>query len=106
MTLGANDITAMIADLAAMGATVAVAFSPAGQPASSVDGLRDRDVIELLGGEGAGIAATDDAVSIQTGALPGMVVGSPITIDGVAYTVHAMQPYGDGAMTRILPRTP
>lgn len=69
-------------------------------------GLRDRDAIELFGGEMPGVQATDDAVHIQTGALPGLAVGLAVTIDGEARVVHAMQPYGDGAMCRILPRTP
>jgi len=72
----------------------------------TVNGLRDRDAIEFFGGEGTGVQATDDAVHVQASALPGLEVGSAITIDGTSFTVHAIQPYSDGAMIRILPRTP
>jgi hypothetical protein len=104
--LGAADIGAMIADLAVAGATVEVVFAPVGGPSYTTAGIRDRDVVELLGGDGPGVAVADDVIQVQAGALPGLAVGSPITIAAAPFTVHALQPYGDGAMIRIFPRKP
>ncbi len=99
--LGENDVAAMLADLAAAGAGVAVALG-----AATVTGLRDREAAEFFAGEMPAVVAADEVVHVQTGALPGLASGAAITVDGAAYVVLKVLPHGDGAMVRIALRKP
>lgn len=42
------------------------------------------------------------AVTIKTGSLPGLAVGSAITVDGSPYKAREVLRLGDGALTRIM----
>lgn len=99
--LGASDVTAMIADLAIAGGTVAVVLG-----ANTVQGLYDREAAELLGGEMPGSVSSDEAVHVVTGSLAGLAAGASVTVGGVSYKVRELTPYGDGAMTRVALRKP
>lgn len=91
--LGDEDLAVMIADLAAMGGTVAVTFD-----GTTVDGLEDRAAIEMFGAIGSSVIATDNVVWITHNDLPTLANGDTITVDGVAKNVHKIMPEGDGAM--------
>ena len=94
--LGENDIAAIIADLADADGAVAVVFG-----SSSTTGLYDRAALQIFDGEMPTTIAEWEAVHIEAGSLEGLENGSEITVAGVAYTVRAILPYGDGAMERI-----
>jgi len=98
---GSVDIQAMLADLKAAGAAVDVTLA-----STTVTGLRDHEAVEILGAEMPGIMAGDESVHIETGSLPGLASGVDITVAGAARKVLRTGPYGDGAMTRIVLRTP
>lgn len=98
---GESDITAMLADLAEAGATVAVTIGE-----TTVNGLLDHQAVEVLGDEMPGVIANEKGVHVKTGSLPGLASGAAITVGGTAYIVRESLPYGDGAMTRIALRTP
>ena len=53
-----------------------------------------------------GTIAGEDFVHVQTGVLAGLSSGAAITVNGIAYVVLKVLPYGDGAMTRIALRKP
>ena len=99
--LGETDIAAMLADLAAAGGGVDVTLG-----ATTVTGLLDREAAELLGGEMPAVVAADEIVHVQSGTLPGLASGMPITVGGTSYVILKVLPYGDGAMTRIALRKP
>ena len=99
--LGESDIASMLADLAAAGGGAQVTLG-----ATAVTGMLDREAAELLGGEMPAVVAADEAIHVQSGTLPGLVSGVPITVDGASYIVLKVLPYGDGAMTRIVLRKP
>ena len=99
--LGETDIAAMLADLAAAGGGVDVTLG-----ATTVTGLLDREAAELLGGEMPALVAADEIVHVQSGTLPGLASGMPITVGGTSYVILKVLPYGDGAMTRIALRKP
>ncbi len=99
--LGESDIGVMLADLAAAGGGVDVTLG-----STTVKGLLDCEAIELLGGEMPGVVAAEEAVHVQSGALPGLASGEAITVDGHAYVVLKVFAYGDGAMVRIVLRKP
>ena len=101
MYLGESDITAILADLAAAGGGVQVTFGGV-----TVTGLLDREAIELLGDQMPAVVAAEHVVHIQDGVLPGLQSGAAITVGGTAYVVLKVLPYGDGAMVRVLLRTP
>jgi len=94
--LGESDIAAMLADLAAAGGGVEVRLGE-----TAVTGLLDREAAELFGGDMPAVISADEAVHVQSGALPGLASGEAITVDGHAYAVLKVLPYGDGAMVRI-----
>lgn len=99
--LGESDIAAMLEDLAAAGGGVEVRLG-----STTVHGLLDREAVELFGGEMPALVAADEVVHVQSGTLPGLSAGAAITVDGVAYAVLKVLPYGDGAMTRVALRKP
>lgn len=99
--LGGADVAAMLADLAAAGGGVTVTSG-----ADTVPGLRDDEAVELFGGEMPAVIGADEVVHIETAALPDLGSGAPITVDGAAYVVLKVLPYGDGAMSRITLRKP
>ncbi len=101
MYLGESDITAILADLAAAGGGVEVTLG-----AVTVTGLLDREAVEILGDQMPSVVAAEQAVHVQDGALPGLQPGAAITVGGIAYVVLKVLPYGDGAMVRVLLRTP
>lgn len=101
MFLGESDIAAMLADLAAAGGGVAVTLG-----GTTVTGLLDREAAELLGGEMPAVVAGDEVVHVQSGVLPGLASGAPITVGDASYVVLKVLPYGDGAMTRVALRKP
>jgi hypothetical protein len=101
MSFGADDIAAILADLAAAGGTVTVTIG-----ASTVTGLRDREAVEILGGDMPGPVGVEESVHVQSGTLSGLVSGASITVGGTAYVVREVLVYGDGAMTRVLLRKP
>ncbi len=101
MVFGGLDIPAMLADLAEADGVVEVTLG-----GTTVFGLLDREAIEILGGEMPAVVAADEIVHVQSGALPGLKSGVPITVDGTAYVVLKVLPYGDGAMVRVVLRVP
>ena len=101
MSFGGLDIPAMLADLAEAGGAVEVTLGDV-----TVLGLRDREAVEILGGEMPAVVAADEIVHIQSGVLPGLGSGVTVTVDGTAYSVLKVLPYGDGAMVRVVLRTP
>lgn len=98
---GASDIAAMLEDLAAMDGAVEVTLG-----STTVNGLLDREAVQLLGGEMPAVIAADQIVHVVTGTLPGLASGVAITVDSINYKVLQVLPYGDGALTRIALRTP
>ena len=101
MFLGESDINVIMADLATAGGGVEVTLA-----GSKVTGLLDREAVELFGAEMPTVVAADEIVHVQSGALPGLASGAPITVAGTDYTVLKVLPYGDGAMTRVVLRKP
>ena len=101
MYLGESDIPVILADLAAAGGGVEVTLG-----GITVMGLLDRDATEVLGGEMPAVVTAEQAVHVQSGMLPGLQPGAAITVSGTAYVVLKVLPYGDGAMARVLLRTP
>jgi len=99
--LGESDIAEILADLAAAGGGVDVTLGE-----MTVTGILDREAAELLGGEMPAVVAADEVVHVQSGTLPGLASGVPITIGGASYVVLKVLPYGDGAMTRVALRKP
>ena len=99
--LGEPDIAAMLSDLAAAGGGIDVTLG-----AATAHGLLDREAVELFGGEMPAVVSADEVVHVQSGALPGLASGVPISVGGAAYVVLKVLPYGDGAMTRIALRKP
>jgi len=71
-----------------------------------VNGILDREAVEVLGDEMPGVVSDQEIVHVQTGALPGLDSGVSITVGGFRYVVQKALPYGDGAMTRIVLRKP
>ncbi len=101
MFLGESDIPVILADLAAAGGGVEVTHDGV-----TVVGLLDREAVEILGDQMPAVVAAEQAVHVQSGALPGLQSGAAITVGGTAYVVLKVLPYGDGAMVRVLLRTP
>ena len=99
--LGESDIASMLAELAAAGGGAQVTLG-----ATTVTGMLDREAAELLGGEMPAVVAADEVIHVQSGTLPGLVSGVPITVDDASYIVLKVLPYGDGAMTRLALRKP
>jgi hypothetical protein len=99
--LGAADIAAMLADLDAAEGAVEVTLG-----SNTVNGLRDEEAVELLGGEMPAIVAADLIVHVASGSLPGLASKSSVVVDGSSYKILKVMPYGDGAMTRIALRQP
>jgi hypothetical protein len=42
------------------------------------------------------------AVTVKTGSLPGLAIGSALIVDGSAYKAREVLRIGDGALTRIM----
>jgi hypothetical protein len=42
------------------------------------------------------------AVTIKTGSLPGLAIGSALTVDGSPYKAREVLRIGDGALTRVM----
>lgn len=101
MYLGESDITAILADLAAAGGGVEVSLG-----GITVTGLLDREAVEILSDQMPAVVAAEQVVHVQDGVLPGLQSGASITVGGTAYVVLKVLPYGDGAMVRVLLRTP
>lgn len=99
--LGEADIAAMFDHLDCVDGAVDVKVGT-----TTVKGLRDREAMEVLGEQMPGVIAGQDTVHVQSGALPGLAPGVTVTVDGKAYVAREVLPYGDGAMTKILLRTP
>ncbi|OGS01539.1 MAG: hypothetical protein A2V88_02625 [Elusimicrobia bacterium RBG_16_66_12] len=69
--------------------------------ANTVLGLVDRTPDEILSGAGAHSVGTRVEVTVKTGALPGIVPGAAVTVDGAALKVRDVQLAGkDGAFTQ------
>lgn len=91
---GEDDIDAMLAELG-----VPCVFG-----AVTVPCLVDTpDSVALAdAGLGGGVIAGKVAVTIRTDSLPGIDVGSEITVDGASYKVRVPLKQGDGATTVLL----
>lgn len=98
---GGDDLAAMLDELADLGATVEVVFG-----AVSVRGLLDKPASELFGDSMPGLISADECIHVRANALPGMLSGSEITVDGVAKVVRDIVSYGDGSMVRVSLRSP
>lgn len=86
-----GDIDGMLADMG-----VPVTFG-----AYSALALVDSaDELLLAGGGLPGVIGTKIVITFKTSALPGLAVGSAITIDGASYTVRSRASQGDGAVTQ------
>lgn len=94
--LGQDEITEMMAVLAAAGGGVTVV-----RGSTSVHGLRDREAVELFGQDTPGVRAMDEVVHVASAALPNLTPGTYLTVDGTAYRVRDVVSYGDGALLAI-----
>lgn len=71
--------------------------------ATTVKGLVDDGEELMLEGEASvALQQGQKSVIVQTGALPGLQVGSAVTVDGQSHTVRERRKIGDGALTRLL----
>ena len=71
--------------------------------AATTKGHRDVADEEVLRGEGlSGVVGRAVVVTVQQGTLPGLAVGSAITVDGEAFTVRAPLAVDDGELVRLL----
>jgi len=96
MAFGSSDIPAM---LELLGVDVVLGDL-------TVKGLKDQSVPELgLAAPGAGgVSESETVVTIFTGSLPAIAVGSSLTVDGVAFVVRSVRPMEDGELTQVLVR--
>lgn len=70
--------------------------------ASTVRGVVDQTDEGTLQGSGpAAMIEESIVVTVQTGSLPGLAVGSSITVGGDAYVVRDRRKIGDGALTAL-----
>jgi len=68
--------------------------------ASTIQGIFDKDYIELLQGE-VGIASTGPQMLCRSSDVSGVVQGKAVVVGGVSYTVKGIEPDGTG-MTLLL----
>lgn len=87
-----GDITAMLDEL---GVSVTLG-------ANETKGLVDYADELLLESDVSASIGRMLAVTIKTGSLPGLAVGSTLTVDGSAYKAREVLRIGDGALTRVL----
>lgn len=92
MAFGDTDIPYLFAD---MGVTVVMG-------AYSTKGFIDTADELVTEGGAPGAIGKMIAVTIKTGSLSGLAVGSIITVDGTYYTVRERLQIDDGTLTRIL----
>jgi len=69
---------------------------------NSTKGAVDRFSVPVLMGEGSHVVALVLRVTIETGTLPGIYTGIPISVDGESLIVREAKQTGDGALTEIL----
>ncbi len=94
--LGEADINEILADLAEANSAVAVTHN-----GTTTTGLFDRVALQIFDGEMPTTIPDGETVHIAAGSLPDLAPGVAITVDGVAFNVLRVLPYGDGAMERI-----
>ena len=99
--LGENDVSGMLADLAAADGAVEVTFGD-----TTVYGLFDRASAELFAGDMPTVVADAEGVHVEAGSLPGLGNGDTVTVDGTEYRVLKILDHGDGAMQWIALATP
>lgn len=69
--------------------------------AQTARGIKD-DAEELVAGEeGTTFSIRRRVVYIETGDLTSVSVDSAITVDGTSYNITAIEPVGDGKLTRL-----
>jgi len=95
VALGDSDIAAILADLKILGEAVDVVLG--GTTTQGVLRLN----YELLGFEGQQVERVP-AVTIKTGSLPGLAIGSTLTVGGVSYTARDVWPGDDGGLTDVI----
>jgi len=57
--------------------------------------------VEVFDDRNAGSMGNAKTALIQRGSLPGIAIGSRVSIDGVEYDVRARPPVDEGALTRL-----
>ena len=70
-----------------------------------IDGLyfdEARDAYRQDPGTGVDIQITIIVLGIKAGSLPGVTLGSSITIDGTGYTVRSVGKIGDGTIEEVV----
>lgn len=96
MALGSDDIQEMIEDLADAGGAVRVTLNGV-----TAYGLRDTEAVELLGVEMPGVIGAEEMIHVQAEDFPTAASHQDLTVDGVAWRILKVLPYGDGAMMRL-----
>lgn len=94
--LGEGDIEEMLEDLAEAQGAVEVTLG-----AYTVTGLFDRAAVQIFDGDMPTIVPDGETVHVKAGSLPGLAPDAALVVDGVAYRVNKVLPYGDGAMIRV-----
>lgn len=89
--LGKDDIAPMLADL---GQTVVFG-------GASTKGLIDRVTTAAVAGVATNVLGRRITIIIETGALPGIAVGSTISINTTTYTVTAIDLLNEGGLTTL-----
>lgn len=89
---GASDIPGMLED---MGVTLALG-------GATTKALLDQADEEILNATAAPVTGKAIVFTIQTGALPGLAMGSEVVSEAVTYKVRLLQQIEDGALTRVL----
>lgn len=96
MPLGDGDIAAILADLKVQGEAVDVVLG-----GTTVQGILRREY-ELLSHDVGQQVERVPAVTIKTGSLPGLAIGSALTVGGTSYAVRDFWPGDDGGLTDVV----
>ena len=95
MALGDSDITPILADLKARGEAVDVVLG-----GTTTQGVL-RQSQELLTGDGGQVERVS-FVTVKAGSLPGLAIGSALTVGGVSHTARDVVPGDDAGLTDII----
>lgn len=96
MALGDGDIAAILSDLKALGEAVDVVLG-----GTTVQGIVRRNS-DLLSDANSQQVERVDVLTIKTGGLPTLAIGSQPTVNGVTRTVRDFFPGDDGGLTEIV----